>query len=223
MCVATADGKGLKPNHDLDFDHNVVGFFNGIGEWIANPSRLIIWKRVADAYVVMAVPLSPDGTKVTGSPQKLYSFTDPACGISTALDGRMLLSVSTSKSHIWGLPIDGNGRPAGALRQITEGSEGESNPLLSRDGGKLEFISQRGDGLRLLYKDLSTGHEKEISTDEGGSWGGLFNKDGSGLMVGHNESVYYLPLLGRLPKKIWQMPGQLRMPAARLRAIVHGA
>ena len=207
-CVATADGKDVKPNHDLDIGHGVVDFTTSIAGWVANPSRLIIANRIADAYVVMAVPVSPEGTKVTGSLQKLTSVTDPLLGVSTALDGRMVLSVSTTKGHTWGLPIDGNGRPAGALRQITEGSEGESNPVLSRDGGKLAFVSERANGVRLLYKDLSTGHEKEISTDEGGTWNGVFNKDGSGVMAGHNECVYYLPLLGGLPKKIWQMPGR---------------
>jgi Tol biopolymer transport system component len=118
----------------------------------------------------------------------------------------MVLSVSTTRGHTWGLPIDASGHPAGGLRQITAGSEGEDAVALSSDGRKLVFVSQRANGQRLLYEDLTTGHQKELSTDEGGLWHGVFNKDGSGVMAAHNEAIHYLPLSGGPPKKIWEMP-----------------
>jgi dipeptidyl aminopeptidase/acylaminoacyl peptidase len=190
----------------------VVDQYSSIQAWVANPPRLIIWKRVADANVLESLPISADGTKVTGGPQKLISSTDPLLNVSIAWDGRMVLSVSTTRGHTWGLPIDASGHPAGAPRQITAGSEGEYGPALSRDGRKLVFMSQRANGQRLLYEDLTTGHQKEISTDESGFWHGVFNKDGSGVIAAHNEAIHYLPLSGGPPKKIWELPkGAVRL------------
>ena len=62
---------------------------------------------------VTAVPVSADGTRVTGTPQRLTSVTDSVSRVSAALNGRMVLSVSPSVPHIWGLPIDGKGRATG--------------------------------------------------------------------------------------------------------------
>ena len=203
-CVSTADGRDLKPNHDLD--REIVDLNTDLAGWVATPSSVIIQKRVSDQYVLTAVPVTEDGTRVTGSPVKLASLTDPIVHVSTAVEGRVVMAVSTAKVHTWELPIDANGHQAGAPAQITAGPEGETGGTLSRDGGQFVFTSPRANGERLLYKDLTTGHQKEISTGEGAYWSAAFNRDGSGLMAAQGEAVYYLPLSGGVPKKIWEVP-----------------
>ncbi|MGA7415154.1 MAG: protein kinase, partial [Bryobacteraceae bacterium] len=97
--VSSADGKDLKRNHDIRPEENIID------QWLANPQRLLTWRRVADAFVVSAVPVSVDGTRITGTPQKVTSVTDEPNRISAALDGRMVLSARNGQLHVWGLPI----------------------------------------------------------------------------------------------------------------------
>ena len=193
--ISTVDGKDLKPIRDLG-----PGL---IDQWIPNPPRLLSWRRVADAYVVTAVPVSADGTKVAGTPQKLTSVTDQLVHVAAALDGRMVLSTSTSKAHIWGLPIDANGGSAGEPKQITYGSEDEMRPSLARDGRRMAFMSVRANVHRIFYKDLTTGRETELSTDGSNYTSPLFMPDGAGIMCNHGF-LEYMPLSGDLPRKIWE-------------------
>ena len=109
--------------------------------WIADPPRVLTSHLVGDTSYVAAVPVSADGTRTTGTPQRLTSVTDSVTRVSVALDGRVVLSVSATRAHIWGLPINAMGHAAGEPRQLTDVSSGESGPALSRDGGKLAFTS----------------------------------------------------------------------------------
>jgi Tol biopolymer transport system component len=199
--IYTVGRKELKRNPDLRSDPDEID------QWIANPPRLLTGKRVADAYEVTAVPLSADGTRVTGTPQKLTSVTDRLLGVSASLDGRMVLSVSAAKSHLWGLPIDATGKAAGDAKQITEGSYDESEPSLSKDGGEMAFISPRANGDRVFYRNLATGRAKELSPDGPGSYmGAVFTPDGKGVISARDGLLVYIPISGGLTKTIWGNP-----------------
>ena len=192
--VSTVDGKDLKPNHDL-----------GRGEiagWIADPPRVLTSHLVGDTYYVAAVPVFADGTRATGAPQRLTSVTDSVTRVSVAADGRMVLSTSAIRAHIWGLPIDSSGHAAGEPRQLTDVSSGESGPALSRDGGKMAYTNSNGS--RLFYKDLATGREKELAADGGRyEYTPVFDRVGNGLMCAKDGFVTYVPLSGGLRKRIW--------------------
>ena len=153
-----------------------------IDQWVADPPRALIPLRVGDATYVTAVPISADGTKVIGPSQRLASLTDDLTRASAAFNGRMVLSVSASTSHIWSLPINARGQATGEPRQLTYGSAGELHPSLSRDGEKVAFTSLRANGIRLFYRDLATGREKELSTDGYRYETPMFNPDGTGIM-----------------------------------------
>ena len=195
--VFTLDGRDLKPNRDVPrvrFD-----------QWIADPPRILGRQAVGDATYIAALPISADGTKVTGPPQRLTSFPDNVTHVSAALNGRMVCSVSATTSHIWGLPIERGGQATGEPKQLTHGFAGEWAPSLSRDGGKVAFIS-RANGGRLFYRDLATGRERELST----GWGQtapVFNPDGAGITYLQWQDtgglkIYAVPLSG-LPKTVW--------------------
>jgi len=165
--VATIGRQGLKQNRELySVWHSIHGANRTrIDQWVANPSRLLIPLSVGDATSVSAVPVSADGTKVGGPPQTLALARGSAARISSALAGRIALSDETSQSHIWSLPINSKGAAAGAPAQLTSGPAGEYFPSLSADGRRLSFLSARANGIRLFYKDLATGREKEVSTE----------------------------------------------------------
>ena len=100
--VATPDGKELNPNRELYrlwssiFDTGMV-----IDEWVANPSRLLIPLSVGDAASITAVPVSSDGTRISGPPQRLAFSGGHVSRVSAALNGRIVLSTGTSEPHIW--------------------------------------------------------------------------------------------------------------------------
>ena len=202
------DGKGSKSNRDL------YGLWNVrsrplIDQWVADPPRLLMPLGVADATYITAVPISSDGTRVTGSSQRITSLTDHITRVSAALNGRMALSVSAHTAHIWGLPIDKKGQATGEPKQLTFGSGIEGAPSMSRDGRKMAFTSQRANG-RLFYKDLETGQEKELSRDEHDYGGPVFNRDGTAIICSQNPDprdqhnlMFYVPLSAGLPGKIW--------------------
>jgi hypothetical protein len=120
-----------------------------VAQWVENPSRLLTWTKVADAFVVTATPVSADGTKVTGIPQKLASVTDQLSNVSAASNGRTVFSIQTNRFHAWGLPIDANGHAVGSPKPLASGPERSFNPVLSKDGLKLTFTFSRSDGCAL--------------------------------------------------------------------------
>jgi eukaryotic-like serine/threonine-protein kinase len=202
--VGRGDSTSKSEFHHPDFGDAVIY------QWIADPPRLLTRETAGDASYVMAVPVSADGTKVTGIPQRVTSVTDNVENVSAALDRRMVLSVSAIRSHIWGLSVDSNGHPTGPPKQLTYGSAWETTPALSRDGGKLAFISGRAGKLRLFYKDLAIGREKELSTGGANYTGPVFSPNGTGIMcaqwpdpAGWRAFLTYASLSGSLPKKIW--------------------
>jgi Tol biopolymer transport system component len=200
--VSTVDGKSVKSCHRL--------YAIRVDQWIGNPPRLLSRRRYGreDANYITAVPVSEDGTKITGPDQKLASVTDSVDRISAATDGRVVVSVSANRQHLWRLPLDEKGHAAGEAKQLTNGPSSELCPSLSKDGGKLAFISMRGVLHRPFYRDLSTGRDKELTTD-GDSYGNaVFGADGEGIAFARSAayqkaSIYYVPLSGGLPRKIW--------------------
>jgi Tol biopolymer transport system component len=155
--VSRVDVKEAKASYGLD------RFSGTIEAWLPYPSRLIGWERVGDEYVISVFPISEDGTRSTGPPQRLTSVTDQPQHVAAAPDGRLVISISTAKAHFWGLPIDEQSRVAGEARQLTFGSD-ELRPVLSKDGKLLIFNTNRANVWRFVAKDLATGRMRELST-----------------------------------------------------------
>jgi eukaryotic-like serine/threonine-protein kinase len=208
--VATIDGKDLKPNREL------YGFWRSIhhppviDQWIGNPSRLLVPLNDGDAGVMTAVPVSDDGTRVSGRSQRLAFAGGMASRISASASGRIVLSTMTAPLHIWTMPIDSHGMAAGPPKQLTYGPAGEFKPSLSADGKKLAFVSLRANGERLFYKDLATGREKEASTEGYRYDTPVFNHDGSKIMCvqypkpdSWRDSVFEITILGGFSRKVW--------------------
>jgi serine/threonine protein kinase len=210
--VSTADGKSLKPNRQL---YRVWPTIHSpdqvsIDQWLSSPSRVLIPIRLGDATTITTLPISADGTSVTGSPERIMFAGGDDARISVAANGRMVLSADTSQSHVWSLPIDSNGKASGPLRQLTSGTAGEFASTLSADGQKLAFLSNRANGVRLFYKDLTTDHEKELSTEGYRYATPLFNTDGTRVLCVQYPSatswrnfVFEIPISGGVSRKIW--------------------
>jgi serine/threonine protein kinase len=209
--VATSDGKQLYRNSGLySFWHSVHGK-PAISDWIDNPSRLLIPLPLGDAISVATLPISPDGQRMTGAPVTLTFAGGQAARVSADRSGRVAISAGTSESHIWRMPIDSRGTVTGPATQVTFGPAGENKPRLSDDGTKLVFLSQRVNGQRLFYKDLVSGHEKELSTVGYRYDTPIWNRAGTKIMCvqypkpeSWRDVIFEVPVSGGISRIVWE-------------------
>src|SRR5262249_53119345 len=145
---------------------------------IADPPRLLIPGGGGDATNIISVPVSADGTRMTGRSRPVTFGIGNETGASASLNGRVAVSAATRESGIWVLSLDGSGRVLGSPKQIARGG----GPSLSQDGHRLAYTSQRINGLRLFYQDLTTGREKELSNEGYRYDAPVFNRDGTKIM-----------------------------------------
>ncbi len=207
--VSTPDGRRIGK---LD----LFSFIND--QWLPNPSRLLIpfhtfRAELSDEASISALPISTDGTKVTGPAERL-TFGTGGERHASAANGLTALSVVNSENHVWGLPIDASGRGSGPPRQLTFGSAGESLCNLSKDGQKLAFTTHRTDHHQLFIKDLKTGKEQEIPWEGVRlSYAALAPDASKVVFTNYLNSrrdssgfIYQVPVSGGFPRKIWGAP-----------------
>jgi Tol biopolymer transport system component/tRNA A-37 threonylcarbamoyl transferase component Bud32 len=205
MWISTLDGKRIA-------GPRVSPPFYQIDQWLPSPSRLLLTMDVSDGTSIVMVPVSADGTHVTGPWQKLTFGTGAERLASAASNGRIALSSVNSETHIWGVPIDGNAHATGVPKRLTSNLAGGDNSFsLSRDGKNLAFTCYWADRTMLYYRNLATGNEREVSSEVGG---GVFSPDATKIMaVGPAppsekwlNGIYEMPISGGVPKKIWGDP-----------------
>jgi Tol biopolymer transport system component len=182
-----------------------------IYQWLPGPSRLLL--AVSDGSSIATLPVSEDGTKITGPLQKMTFGTGIALCASEASSGRIAFQSGIWDAHIWGVPIDGDGQATGAPRRLTSraAEDYESNFALSRDGENLAFVV--GDG-GVYCRNLATGKEREISFESMGS-NPVFSADAMTIMFpvelppAHKTGtgIYKMPISGGTPKKLWDEIG----------------
>jgi dipeptidyl aminopeptidase/acylaminoacyl peptidase len=188
-----------------------------IYQWVDNPSRLLMPYEHSKGYYgaeggtsVTAVPVSSDGQKLMGPPQRLTFGTSSEAHASAAANGAIVLSARNSQAHIWGLAVDRNGRSIGAPRQL---SRSAFLGTLSRDGQNLAFASARTDRPILYWNNLADGRQREVPFEGFGLVSSVLSPDGTKILFSsaeHREgsygSVYEVPVQGGIPKKLWGEP-----------------
>jgi Tol biopolymer transport system component len=188
-----------------------------IDQWLTNPPRLLVpfdRSGIFDEGSIRTLPISEDGTKVTGPAERL-TFGTGSERHASAGHGFVVVSAFTGEDHVWGIPIDAGGHSNGPPRQLTSGSTHEDLNYLSRDGRKLLFTSWRPE-LRLYLADLRTGKEQEVPTgDATGSWlYSVLSPDNTRLVFqscceSASTSLYEGSVAGGFPKQI--LPGLWRV------------
>ncbi|MGA3202690.1 MAG: protein kinase [Bryobacteraceae bacterium] len=211
--VATIDGKVQKSNPELFELWRTPRVEPSIDQWIGNPPRLLIPLERGGAAFIVTVPVSVDGTAVTGPINRLTFGTGSETRASADASGRILLSAKAADEHIWSIGIDGNGKTTAPPRQVTFGATAESGPVLSRDGQKLVFSADR----KLYYQDLVTGNGlREIPS--AGYWAvsPAFSPDATKILFTNypnpqsiaEDFFSMIPVSGGFAKKIWGEPGK---------------
>jgi Tol biopolymer transport system component len=209
LWLSTLDGRRTPGPRPLPQD--ILDRIDGISQWLPGPSRLLMTIRAPDTQLISTLPVSEDGTKIVGPWQKITFGTGTEAQASAATTGRMALSSRNTETHIWGIPIDGNGQATAAPTRLTSrpAEEQETGFTLSRNGESLDFAAD----YILYYRDLSTGKEQAISAGETGS--SAFSPDARTIMFSgqlssdwtKGTSLYEMPISGGTPKKIWDAPG----------------
>jgi Tol biopolymer transport system component len=154
---------------------------------------------------ITALPISADGTKVTGPAERLTFGTGTERHASAA-SGLLALSAVNQEDHIWGVRVDAGGHATGAPRQVTSGGGREWLGYLSRDGQKLVF-TRRGIGHHPLHlKHLKTAKEEEIPCDD--IFSPVLSPDTARIAVTMEPTgfIYEVPVSGGVPRKIWGGP-----------------
>ncbi len=209
--VASADGTKLEPNRQVSgLWHSIHRNDPQINQWLPKPPRLLVHFPVGDSRVIATVPVSADGTKLTGAPSHITFGSGSETRASASLDGRLVVSAETSESHIWALPLGRNGTALGLPKQLTHGPTIDERERISSDGNELAFVSQRANGIRLFVVDLRTGHQREISTEGYRYATPVFSRDGTRIMCMQyprpNEwrnFIFEISVSGDFTKKVW--------------------
>jgi hypothetical protein len=85
----------------------------------------------------------------------------------------------TERINIWALPLNANaGKITGAPYRISESVAAQIYPMLSPDGRRLLFSSNRNGIFQLWQRDLITGKEALIDPRESSTWGWFLQASG---------------------------------------------
>jgi serine/threonine protein kinase len=183
-----------------------------IDQWMDEPSRLLM----PDWHSVTVAPVSSDGQKLMGPPQRLTFGTGDEAHASAAANGGIVLSSENRQIHMLVLAVDAAGRGVGMPRQLSSGSADDGwlySGSLSRDGRNFAFSSTRTGRQLLYWKNMADGREREIPFQGFGLVTAILSPDGTKILFSSAEQrettygfLYEVPVQGGIPKKLWGEP-----------------
>jgi len=139
------------------------------------------------------------------------------CPVFSADGGSVLFSSQRSGGlNLWQLPVDGEGRPAGRLRQLTNGPGQDVGAAVSRDGRRVAFtVLRQNAALWRLPVDPTTGRptgepEKVVAGTRESSRGS-FSPDGRTLVFSSDRTgevnLWLYDLASRSARPLTRGPG----------------
>ena len=113
---------------------------------------------------VWALPISTSTMQVTGPPRRLTDGKDQEQQIAIGAAGRLLFARVHISSDIWSLPLEANqAKPLGKLRPLTSDAAKAQLPMLSADGSKMVYVSDKS-GVRDVWVSDPNGKADEAVT-----------------------------------------------------------
>jgi Tol biopolymer transport system component len=164
--LSRPDGTRRTATHLVDFLRSKNIKCLDIDAWLDGPSRLLLPLGSADAAYIAVLPITRDGENVAGPLQSLTFGTGAEERASASANGRIVLSSVSRSSQIWRLGIDLNARASGRPQQLTATPSLNYDPVLSKDGKQLAFVSERGDVEDLQCRNLDTGKQRLLDTGD---------------------------------------------------------
>ena len=150
--------------------------------WTPDGQGVLMSATHADTRNIWRVPISPNGWRISGVPQRLTFGT--ATDSQPSLAGNQVVFASqTGSLNIWSLPLDANrAEPTGGPVKLTDSAFAHGYPAVSPDGTKVAFSLQRSGHREIWLKDLRTAKETAMPMPRGPSFNPNFSPDGNVLL-----------------------------------------
>jgi eukaryotic-like serine/threonine-protein kinase len=177
-------------------------------DWVGD--KVLFSANFGDSVDVWGVPIRARDWQITGKATRLTSVAGEAVSASAASDGEVVFSNLSQQTHLWSLPIDVDGIPKHAPKQVTDSAAAEYWPSVSPDGSQLAFTSTRTGKERIWLKNLNTGKESPLPSTGHNQEFPKFSPDGRRIaftdveqeaMEKHKATIYIVTLDGMVVQK----------------------
>jgi Tol biopolymer transport system component/DNA-binding winged helix-turn-helix (wHTH) protein len=119
--------------------------------------------------LVVRLPFDPTTGRVTG-PRELIPVPGVAGvrGLSVSSDGRVAFAGLALSSQIWAQAVAADGSARGPARAVTsDTSRRNSSPVMSRDGAKIAYVSNRGgERPNIWVMDVDGRNAMQVTSDD---------------------------------------------------------
>jgi len=116
---------------------------------------------------VYRVRLAPRPWRITGTPEKLTSYSGVSLDASTSAGGRMVLASVTVVPNIWSASLKADkGTTSGQLERVTADSNGKRRLTVAANGSMVAYSSYGPPGqanVEVRLRDIATGRESLIA------------------------------------------------------------
>ncbi|MBI4902082.1 MAG: PD40 domain-containing protein [Acidobacteria bacterium] len=189
--------------------------------------RIIPAQWVATGHIIFAamsrgetniwrVRISPQSWQVSGPPEQLTFGSGREDFPSMAADGSFSFSVLRRQSDVWRLPADTDtakvqGPP---VRITSHDATTHSQPVVSQDGKRLAYISNRGGSIELWVRSLDSKLEKRLTESQQQEHSPVISLDGQQIAFGYsvprNRAIFAMPFEGGPIRQICSDCGEPR-------------
>ena len=153
-----------------------AGFGEGLLRFIDDDNAALpfMWSRSGDTLYfegvsrgvrnVWAIDVDPATLQWTAGPVRLTTSSDLNEGMSLSPDGtKLAIAIRKERTRLWSMPLDpASGRLLGAGEPITADTVDALTPVLSRDGTRLLFATERGGSQEIWERTLADGRDRLI-------------------------------------------------------------
>lgn len=132
-----------------------------------------VWRRdriyyaspMQDIVIIGEVRIDPKTGSVLAPPRRSTTGTSDEGSPAVSNAGTVVFSSLTSKRNVYRVPLDPNsGKVTGERRALTEGISNTVAESVSADGSRIANLSNRAGQWEVWVKDLSNGHELQLTT-----------------------------------------------------------
>jgi Tol biopolymer transport system component len=150
--------------------------------WLPGDEIVFSGKR-GDQITLWRVKLSPDRTQIIGTPVRATN-DDSGDFHAAYAAGHLVFDRVKVTLNLWSLPADTNqGKVTGDPFRLTSTDAQKGAASLSRDGRKLLYGAEQRGAFRLVFKDVTSGSEKNVGPSEDAFYS-VLNGDGSRFLYG---------------------------------------
>lgn len=165
------------------------------------PSGHVVFSaRSGDQTNIWQVRINRRDWQVVGPPEQLTFGAGRQDHPSMAGDGSLVFSALTLKSDVWSLPIaPETAETLGPLARVTSGPSDSNRPVVSRDGRRIVFISNRTGNEEVWVRDLKAGREVALTATGTEKSSVVLSPDGSRIAFGYaspSNHVFSMPFAG---------------------------